>query len=598
MTFSQVQAEYERLKTAHAASELDDRQFDAAVNALEVSLPDGQRWRLGAFTGRWYRYESGAWIPAEPPIAETSPRASKPRVLPLVVSGLLGLICIFMAFLVIAGLAIFDRPINQAFARIVGRVTPMLGPPTVTATLPTPTITLTRTPLPTRTPTFTPTVTPSPTHTSTPTLQPTLMVHAPDGPWLILLSGNGLWVAAPDGQALSQLDDGPIPAPRDLRQAVAPSGGRIAYIRGDRSERPNDLTLVLVKFPGLTLEAEIPLILQDSRETEQALIAILDENSIAWSPDGRQLAFIAMRDGPSADLYSYSIETGDITRLDNHPSHAHAPNWSPDGRFVVFFGARNFGTGAEKAMSGAWSANVGQRIVRKLYDSESEGEFLVGWVAPRTFLVNSWNSVCGSINLRRVDAETLRASRVYAGCFNGAAVNPNDGTIVFTIEDGLAEMCACSLEKVVPGIFYVPSGLGLPKEITSNGAWNVTWHTDNLFYTSMGSSWTAAYNSEGQPARMLADSFEVLPITAPISGWTAWVKPSASSETELWVAQTNQTPQRVFQGFTFAPLWSPDGQRILFFSGQNMYSASAPDFEPIIVETFTEPLLQANWVSR
>jgi hypothetical protein len=598
MTFSQVQAEYERLKAAHDAGEIDDRQFDAAVNALEVTLPDGQRWRLGAFTGRWYRYEEGAWNPAEPPADETVHPAAKSRVMPLVVSGLLGLSCIFFTFLVIVGLALFDQPINQALARVVGRVTPMLGPPTATATLPTATVTETRTPIPTRTPTFTSTVTPSPTATSTPTIQPTLMVHAPEGPWLLLSSESGLWAAAPDGEALTLLHDGPVAGPRDLSQAAAPGDGRVAFIRGTGFENPDDLTLVLIKLPELVIETEIPLITHESKETDQALIAILDQESLAWSPDGSQLAFIAMRDGPSADLYIYSVENGSVTQMDRHGAHAHNPSWSPDSRFVVFFGARDFGTGAGKIMSGAWSANVGQGIVRKLYDTDGEGEILVGWLAPRTFLVYTWNSVCGGINLRRVDADSLRASRVFAGCFNSAAVNPNDGTIFFTIDTDLAEICVCSPGTVDPGVFYVPAGLGLPIEVSSTGVWKVTWHTDNLFYTSLGSSWTAAYNSEGQPARMMSEAYEILPVTAPASGWIAWVKPADSSDPELWAVRANQTPQRVFQGFVFAPLWSPDGQRLLFFSGEHMYSAAAPDFEPIIIETFSEPILQARWVSR
>jgi hypothetical protein len=595
MTFTQVQADYEQLKAAHAAGEIDDRQFDAAVTALVVELPDGELWRLGALTGRWYRAEGDAWVAADPPGSKTTQR--KPVIMRLAVSGLLGLICVFFSFFLLAGLAIFDRPITQGLARAAGRVTPLVGPRTATATVPTPTITITRTPIPSRTPTFTATVTPSPTPSATATLQPTLMVRAPDGPWLLMSSGDGLWAAAPDGGALTRLSEGAIAGPRDLDRAIAPAGGRIAYIQGD-PDLAEDLTLVVLKLPEQMIEIEIPLVTQDGSGTEQARIAILDHDSVAWSPDGRQLAFIAMRDGPSADLYVYSLDTGNVTQLDAGISHAHDPHWSRDGRFVVFFGANNFGTGAGKNMAGAWSANVGQRTVRKLYDSNSEGEILVDWISPRTFLVYTWNSVCGGINLRRVDAETLIASRVYSGCFNSVAVNPNDGTIVFAVEEGLVETCTCSLEKVEPGIFYVPSGLGLPKTITGQGAWKVSWHSDNLFYTSLGSAWTAAYTSEGQPARMLADSFEILPITAPASGWTAWVSPSAGAGTELWVSRTGQTAQRIFQGFVFDPLWTPDGQKLIFFSGENMYSASAPDFEVTSIETFSEPLLQSNWVTR
>lgn len=598
MMFTEAQAEYERLKKSHRAGELDDRQFDEAVNALEVRLPDGQRWRLGALSGRWYRFEQGAWIAEEIPSGEKRGPASRPRIVRLAVTGLLSLVCIFLTFLVITGLALFDRPLNLAFSRMVGRVTPFLGPPTPTATLPTATVTQTRTPFPTRTPTFTATIAPSLTPTSTPTLQPTLMVHAPGGPWLLVRSGDYLWVTAPNGQALTRLDDRAVMAPGDLAQAIAPSGGRVAFIHGSGRENPADITLVVKKLPELDTEAEIPLVTQESRELQQALMAILDQDSLAWSPDGSLLAFIALRDGPTADLYVYSTETGEVSRLDQHPAHAHMPGWSPDGRFVVFFGAHSFTADDRRAMSGAWSANIGQRIVRKLYDADSEGEFLVGWVAPRIFLVYSWNSLCGGVNLRTIDAETHRASRVHAGCFNNAAVNPQDGTILFVVDNALAEDCVCLFDTVASGVFLIPKGLGLPKEITSEGAWKATWHTDGLFYTTIGSTWTDAYTSDGQTAQMFANSLHALPVTAPVSGWTAWVEAAKNTEPELWVASPGRASQRVYQGFTFSPLWSPDGQRLFFFSGKQMYTALASGFEPHIVATFAEPLLQAAWVDR
>jgi hypothetical protein len=596
MTFSQVQVEYERLKAAHAAGEIDDRQFDAAVNALEVELPDGQRWRMGAVTGRWYQFVENAWIPAVPPV-HLPARTSPPRYMRLIVSVLIGLICVFFSFFMLAALALFDRPINELLARAAGRVTAQVGPRTATPTVPTPTITLTRTPFPTRTLTHTPTLTPSPTPSSTPTIAPTLMLRAPDGPWLLLSTENDLYAAAPDGEALTLLNGDEIAGPRNLQHGVAPTGGRLAYIRGSASQ-PDELMLVIIRLPEQEVEVEIPLITQESKELDQVLAAVLEQKSLVWSPDGNQLAFIAMRDGPSADLYTYTVEGGAITRFGDRLTHAHTPSWSPDARFIVFFEAEKFGPGAGKVMSGAWSANAGQRRISKLYDSNSEGEILVGWIPPRTFLVYSWNSVCGGVNLRRVDAETHLANRVYAGCLSDVAVNPNDGTILFSVENVLADTCTCSPENVEPGVFYVPSGLGLPIEITSKGVGKVTWHSDNLFYTSLGSSWTEAYNAQGQPARMMADAFDVLPVSAPASGWTAWVKPAASAGPELWVGKTGETPQRIYEGFVFAPLWSPDGQKLLFFSGENMYSASAPDFEPVLLQEFSEPLLQASWITR
>jgi hypothetical protein len=58
--------------------------------------------------------------------------------------------------------------------------------------------------------------------------------------------------------------------------------------------------------------------------------------SMAWSPDGKYLAFGAMLDGDSADVYLYDIDTGKIQSLEEGPWNAHSIHWSPDGQWILF----------------------------------------------------------------------------------------------------------------------------------------------------------------------------------------------------------------------------------------------------------------------
>jgi len=59
----------------------------------------------------------------------------------------------------------------------------------------------------------------------------------------------------------------------------------------------------------------------------------------SWSPDGKQVAFVAFRDGPG-QIYVYDLETQKTTRITNTKGYERNPTWSPDGMKIVFTSSR------------------------------------------------------------------------------------------------------------------------------------------------------------------------------------------------------------------------------------------------------------------
>ena len=68
----------------------------------------------------------------------------------------------------------------------------------------------------------------------------------------------------------------------------------------------------------------------------------IDYFSASWSPDGKQIAFSA-RYGKNAkgDIYVMNADGSGIRQVTKHPGHDSAPAWSPDGRRIAFISDRD-----------------------------------------------------------------------------------------------------------------------------------------------------------------------------------------------------------------------------------------------------------------
>lgn len=437
-------------------------------------------------------------------------------------------------------------------------------------------------------------VTPTPAATVIPTateVPPTASPSAPlssEGPWLLFLTSDQgsedrwLYAMNADGSGLTRVLHEPA-----LTFAARPdSSTEFAEIAVVTQNGLGVLELKIMNLPEGSTRVITPLT-RSASETPpdfdpEALTAIARDDSLAWSPDGRYLAFVAAIWGPSADVYVYDFERGEMRQLSSGPEQAYGLEWSPDGEMILYRSTYSVGPDPNPpSVLGIWAISteggdpVDLSVMDDPVDPEWHWEHIYGWGGPRVVLLGSQRQ--GALfNLRVVDLETGEPIMIGDCCYSEAAYAPRYNAWLLNPNDSPEQSL-----MVING-----EAAQLPPRSFESAQWEPAL---DAFLLTAPNGDVFAVTTAGDIRGLFSDpGWGVYPVPAPIPSpdraWWLWHSyESETPDSELWIGAPGETP-RLITGEALARevIWAPDGQRF-FFLGNALYIASAPDFAPQLV---------------
>ncbi|MBN2083731.1 MAG: hypothetical protein JW748_00805 [Anaerolineales bacterium] len=405
----------------------------------------------------------------------------------------------------------------------------------------------------------------------------------PAGPYAVFEGREGIWIANPDGSFPTRIAEQGIGTESlALRDSIASRGDRIALIVRDET----GLNLVTVEIPSGRMKTVARLIDVTRRELSLnsmtakafAYYAVTEFPNLAWQPgSGGVLAYTGLRDGASADLFTFDFDWEKTRHVEQDPSQAIRPIWSPDGSHLLFFGVDwlpPFGATyiTFQPMAGFWAVQASDNRILAQPKLKGTHQNFIGWQDNTHYLVYDSGEKCPAKNLRSVDLVSGEAAPIAEFCLSSRpAFSPVHGALLISV----GADCGCELAE---GVYLTILPSMAPVRLLEKAALDLSWLPESrLFYAYPEALFSADGNVRYDP---------------PVMG--ASYRPAVSrSGAQAWVVMENhrsrvmlRTPgsgwRTILEGGVSAMLWDPvSGETLLIVTeGGALYAAAVPDFTP------------------
>ncbi len=292
---------------------------------------------------------------------------------------------------------------------------------------------------------------------------------SPDGKW-IAYSGSaegqrGLIVAKADGTGarfLHAIDGTNAPLPHmGETYAWSPDSKQIVFVHAtpgpetaEASGDPVVITRYLYKpdfAEGMTRfndnkRLHLYIVNVETKAVRQLTKGDLYEHSPDWSPDGKRILFISNREPDGDQFFNYDVLTADaatgaITRLTATENAEYVPKWSPDGTRIAYLGTRRGLTDLETTMEDThvWVMNANGSQRTELGKAIDNRQMTATW-SPDGNWIYTTVTERGSMKLYRMPSRGNSAEVIIDGPGQvGSYSLASNGTLAYTFT-GLNDM--------------------------------------------------------------------------------------------------------------------------------------------------------------
>ena len=501
--------------------------------------------------------------------------------------------------------------------------------------------------------TFLPTHTPTETLTLTPTRTPVPHLLSPQGPWLLYLHNiprpqmMDIMEVPTEFVLLNQDGSGrtsiPLPCSRDVNTffmgSSASSNYMTPYGSGLYLFRPSENTGIVIRgmyegYPGCRTNFNgdekgglLTRFYQASNDVSPELILYeLPDGKIRerfplircpqgvnfceefksnwsdmmiqqprWSPNGRYLAFVALLDATSSDLFVYDTQNGDLRRLTNGPDWVGPIEWSPDGTQIIVQELLSdfefLFTPHSKPPSSVWSVSVSTNEIKLLYSTGEDPSWqnILLWLDDKRFITYEGFLVDAdqARDLRLVDMEAGTNRILFNGVFVMISFDPVHE--VFIIYEQNTENCLPSticLVSLKDGTIRIPQNIPpympFPDWDENTGLFVSGEACENDPQNLQALDYRGNFICAPQPVPT-QPSVETVSYPAPNGQWNVSIKDG------LWLETQGQQAVKLNEQEASNVIWCPDSSCFFFFIAQqnqlwSLYHASVPDLKVKMVD--------------
>jgi WD40 repeat protein len=367
--------------------------------------------------------------------------------------------------------------------------------------------------------------------------------------------------------------------------------------------------LVIYELPGGKIRSRFPLVRCAAQakacEEYRNLWYKMGEQTPAWSPNGRYLAFAAIMDAASSDLFVYDSRDDSLRQLTSGPDWVGPIDWSPDGTRIIMQeilgdGEHFFSPAWTDAyVSSVWSVSVSTDEIKRLYTVDNAPQ-TIRWLDNKRFYAFDGRLLNADVahNLRVANTETGESRIIFDGDFMGLELDPVHETfLVSQIET----------PKYHQGYYLVSTRNSTIQRIEGPPSiYSLDWDEKSGLFVD------DTQDCENDPQSFLAvdhlGNFKCVPKPVPTTAFPQAARYPApdgkwtiSVQNGIWLEATGKAALQISEETASEVIWCPDASCFFFFAPQqdkqwSLYRVSVPDLAIKLVDEGIKTMSSLRWL--